>query len=70
MKITYHKDLSFSGNMFKVPHSVLNKEIQNFINEHVASQLEYLCSSNGFYFFIYLGNGDRIDVQLLISSQG
>lgn len=64
MYITYHKKMSCSGIMFKVPFSILNEEIQEVIIKSGNLQKEFTCCNNGFYFIICLDNGDRIDVQL------
>lgn len=66
MYITYHKELTRPKkvNSF-IPHQCLNEDIQKFIKEHNCQQVDgYYVDNNGFYFFIYLDNGDRIDVKL------
>jgi hypothetical protein len=64
MNITYHQQISLDKEATYFPHSCLNKSIQDFIEERKVKEKMYLTSSNGYYLFIYLLNGDRIDVQL------
>lgn len=66
MYITYHKEVEKPKDVTAfIPHICLNQDIQNFITEHKCKQIDgYYVDSNGFYFFIYLDNGDRIDCSL------
>lgn len=62
MIITYHEDISVNGNTILFPHSCLNKEIQLFLSERNIFQSFYNVKSNSNFLFIYLDNGNRIDV--------
>ena len=65
MHITYHVNVQLDMNATYFPHSCLAKEIQDFIEGRNVRAKEYLLvKSNGYYLFIYLLNGDRIDVEL------
>jgi hypothetical protein len=65
MYITYHKDVVSPGIPVPyIPHNVLDKDIKEFILEKDVEQKSYEIRSNETHCFIYLNNGDRIDVQL------
>lgn len=64
MYITYHKEVTLDKDATYFPHSCLSKEIQDFIEEKKVKASSYLVATNGYYLFIYLCNGDRIDVCL------
>lgn len=66
MDITYHKEVSKPESLEStIPHSILNEEIQGFIKDRIGiPQIDYYCDFNGHFTFIYLDNGDRIDVAL------
>jgi hypothetical protein len=65
MYITYHKEIERPNHVNnKISHDVLSTELKKFIIEKDAEQQSYFFNDNGFYFFIYLDNGDRIDVEL------
>lgn len=68
MYITYHKEVSIpepeSSAIDTIPHIVLSNKIQDFIEARGVKQERYYCYENGYYFFIYLDNGDRIDCSL------
>ena len=62
MHITYHQNTQPKGGEISINHCILNKEIQDFIKDTNATQLSYIYDCNGYYTFIYLKNGDRIDI--------
>ena len=62
MHITYHKDVQPEGGEISINHCILNKEIQDFIKDADAIQFYYQYDCNGYYTFLYLDNGDRIDI--------
>lgn len=65
MYITYHLQIEKPSDVTNtIPHEVLNKEIQDFLKERNCIQKHYYFFDNGFYFFIYLENGNRVDVEL------
>lgn len=66
MYITYHKEITKPEEVTAfIPHICLHYNIQSFIEENNCAQKDgYYFDSNGFYMFIYLDNGDRIDVLL------
>jgi hypothetical protein len=65
MYITYHESVALKGDECLIPFDILREEVREWISEQVGDvQKEYLCRTNGFYFFIHLSNGDRIDVKL------
>lgn len=66
MYITYHLELAKPKEITAfIPHKCLHADIQNFIKENNCTQVDgYYVDSNGFYFFIYLDNGNRIDCQI------
>ena len=65
MKFTYHLKIKKPSDITNsIPFSVLSKELKLFLQEHNAVQERYYFEDNGFYFFLYLSNGDRIDCQL------
>lgn len=62
--ITYHKEIQLVGtNWINIPHQHLSNEIKSFIEDRNVKQDVYSVSANNWYLFIYLSNGDRIDVQ-------
>lgn len=64
MYITYHKEVSIEKELADFPHDCLDKEIRVFLLEMDVAQATYKVSSNGYYLFIYLNNGDRVDCRL------
>lgn len=64
MYITYHREVELNGKTIKFPHNCLAKEIQDFIELKTAKQYFYEVKTSNSYLFIYLINGDRVDVQL------
>ena len=67
--ITYHKNVPVPAEMRDmdsgmIPHKILNKDLQDYLLENKLMQAHYLFSQNYYYFFLYLGNGARIDFQL------
>ena len=65
MYITYHKEVAKPESLEStIPHLVLNEEIQEFLIKRGILQIEYYFHFNGHFTFIYLDNGDRIDVAL------
>lgn len=64
MYITYHKSIQPVGDESLIPHEILNEELREFIESKGLKQDHYAFHDNGMYFFIYLDNGDRVDVTL------
>lgn len=66
MNITYHLSIELPKNKIlgRIHHSCLNNEIQQLIINNNEKQDTYLIDFNGYYQFIYLKSGNRIDVQL------
>lgn len=66
MNITYHTNVPKKDSITSVvPHTILNEEIHKFIRElDLPFQRYYYYFNNAIYFFIYLNNGDRIDVEI------
>lgn len=64
MYITYHKSVECPEGLSSIPHQLLCSAVQKFITENNCLQKFYKVKSNSYYFFIYLNNGDRIDVAL------
>lgn len=65
MYITYHQQIILDPKANYFPHCCLHNSIQAFIEEKKVKAKTYLVTTNGYYLFIYLLNGDRIDVQLV-----
>lgn len=66
MYITYHKEVSKPVGIHSnsLPHIILDKEVRELIEKYDAVQEFYYWRNNGYYFFIYLDKGDRIDIEL------
>lgn len=64
MYITYHEQILLNKKAKHLSHVFLNEEIQDFIEERKVKQTSYEVLDNGCFLFIYLINGDRIDVAL------
>jgi hypothetical protein len=64
MYITYHQQITLDPKAEYFPHLCLHRDIQKFIEDHKVKAKTYLVTTNGYYLFIYLTNGDRIDVEL------
>lgn len=64
MTITYHKDIPVDNHLTRVPHIMLDKKIRKFIKDKNVKQDTYPVKANPYWFFIYLDNGDRIDIQV------
>lgn len=62
--ITYHEGISPKENEIVFPHAMLDREIRDFLLEQDVYQDTYLVSSNDYFLFIYLRNGDRVDVAI------
>jgi hypothetical protein len=64
MYITYHVNVPRDTKKVKtsIPHNVLNSVIQSFIIDRGIKQELYFIDCNGYYTFLYLDNGDRIDI--------
>lgn len=63
MYITYHKEITMPDKVKDcfIPHEILMQEIKEYIKDKKGVQEVYNCGYNGYSFFIYLQNGDRID---------
>jgi len=65
MYITYHEEIERpEGVDNNMPHMALNTDIRNYLEERGVAKRSYYTKMNGYYLFIYLFNGDRIDVKL------
>jgi len=64
MYITYHIEVSVREGVINMPIEVLHPDIVEFLSKHECLQSQYLVWSSGYNLFIYLNNGDRVDVQL------
>jgi hypothetical protein len=63
--ITYHEAITKSEKAITmVPHDVLSEELQDKLVKWNVKEDRYYFHDNGFYFFLYLSNGDRVDVLL------
>lgn len=63
--MTYHRLVSKPDDVVNtIPHEVLSELLRGYIESHNVKQDKYFFEDNGFYFFIYLDNGDRIDYSL------
>ena len=64
--ITHHLDIAADDRAIDFPHRMLNSIVQEFIFDlHNGSYSDfYKVYCNGYYLFIYLSNGNRVDVQL------
>lgn len=65
MYITYHQQIKKPVEVQNtIPHEILRKELRDKLKEWKVEQERYFFNDNGFYWFIYLDNGDRIDTRL------
>lgn len=65
MYITYHQQIKKPIEVINtIPHAILCKELQDKLKEWGVVQERYNFDDNGFYWFLYLDNGDRIDTKL------
>lgn len=64
MIFTYHEEIPPKGTENLISHEALSDELKEFISKHNVEQDRYLFHDNGYYFFIYLNNGDRIDCKI------
>lgn len=63
MYITYHQSIERKEEICnQIPFSILSKEIQDKLTEWNVVQKAYYFDHNGFYSFLYLDNGDRVDI--------
>ena len=63
--ITYHQSVKRPEDVQNtIPYVLLAKFIQDKLIEFNCVQKAYYFSDNGFYWFLYLDNGDRVDIQL------
>jgi hypothetical protein len=63
--ITYHEAIQKPNNVVNtIPHDLLDDGVKNYIELVGAKQDRYHFLDNGFYWFLYLQNGDRIDIKL------
>lgn len=63
--ITYHKEVEKPSDVKSlVPFGILDKHIKSYLEERDLYQEDYYIDYNAWYCFIYLENGDRIDVEL------
>jgi hypothetical protein len=66
MYITYHEEISIGDKeVIDFPHGCLDITIKVYLENKGISQANYKVRSNGYYLFIYLDNGDRVDVKIL-----
>lgn len=65
MYITYHEQLAKPESVISfISAKLLSQDVVEFLNERNIHQDRYYFKDNGYYVFIYLENGDRIDIQL------
>jgi hypothetical protein len=64
MYLTYHKEVTSLKDTMSMPMEALNQDIIDFMVKNNCLQSRYNVRSNGYAMFIYLDNGDRVDVQL------
>lgn len=64
MYITYHQSCDAPESHIEMPFYTLAPEIQDKLKEWNVKQPEYKVGCNGYYLFIALDNGDRVDVHL------
>lgn len=63
--ITYHYDVPKTDNIEStISHEVLSLELKEYLERKGVQQERYYFDDNGYYFFIYLNNGDRVDVSI------
>jgi phenolic acid decarboxylase len=68
MHITYHKQIPKDDEVVNtIPHEILCDEVKEFIREQQKirgkiEQKRYYFFDNGWFWFLYLDNGDRIDI--------
>ncbi len=63
MYITYHKEVELKDlTLPLIQHHMLHPDIQAKLAEFDINQSAYVIDSNGYYTFLYLDNGDRIDI--------
>ena len=63
--ITYHYAIPKAEDVTStIRHEILNEELQVFIEGRGEKQEQYFFFDNGFFWFLYLDNGNRIDVML------
>jgi len=65
MYTTYHEAIAKPDDVTStIPHAVLADEIKAELQQWSVKEAAYFYDWNGYYFFLYLSNGDRIDVKL------
>lgn len=65
MYLTYHRQIEKPEDVVNtIPHGVLSESAKDIISVYNCKQDRYYFDDNGFYFFLYLNNGDRIDIEL------
>jgi len=65
MYITYHQQIKKTDDVKNtIPHKVLCNELKDKLKEWKVEQERYYFFDNGFYWFLYLDNGDRVDMSL------
>lgn len=65
MHITYHKEIERPEHITAtIPHEILSDALKAALAERGVKQEKYYFRDNGFYFFLYLDNGDRLDYSL------
>ena len=63
MTITYHQEVERPDKVTNtIPHEILSEELKDFLKESNVVQKKYYFYDNGFFFFLYLDNGDRVDI--------
>ena len=65
MYITYHLNVPLpeDDKTFDFFHSDLNEEIRDYLVNNGLMQKSYKMFASNYYLFIYLDNGDRVDVK-------
>jgi hypothetical protein len=65
MYITYHQQIIKPSKITNtIPLVILCKELQDKLKEWNVIQKRYFFFDNGFYWFLYLDNGDRVDIEI------
>ena len=65
MKFTYHKNVPKPEEVQSTwVWEMLSEELKTFLTDKNQIQNRYFFEDNGYYVFIYLSNGDRVDVKI------
>jgi hypothetical protein len=65
MKFTYHKNVPKPDDVQSTWYwEMLSEELKSFLTDKNQVQDRYFFEDNGYYVFIYLSNGDRVDIAI------